>query len=123
MSQIKFRAWDKRLKRMLLPAMPTIHGGIMWGEKSFDTCVENNYELMQFTGLNDKKKKEIWEGDIVRMFNCEQTHEGYKETPIGLDVVVFENGMFTLKNEEDGRRLRYSVEVVGNIYANPELLK
>ena len=75
----------------------------------------------QYTGLEDKNGKKIFEGDILKFTDAD-----------GRDVylnVVFENGAFLI--EEDGvinSDLMPSydclgVEVIGNIYDNPELLK
>lgn len=127
MREIKFRAWDSLRNRMLCPAMPTLHGGVMW-EKGYNT-VGDKYHVMQFTGLHDKTGKEIYEGDIC---------DGEKETTLeivwsghhswGCRVVrggVLSVGLiFPLWHwdrcaQNDNRTL----EIIGNIHENPELLK
>lgn len=69
-------------------------------------------ELMQWTGLNDSVGKEIYEGDIYVIW--------YGTKKDRQNVVEFDCG-HSLKNslEEYGG----SVEVIGNIYENPELLE
>lgn len=78
-----------------------------------DDNVSANYEIMQFTGLLDRKGKEIYEGDLLK-------------NGIGCDPaeVIFKNGMFmagifgcTLEQYAGKNK-----EVIGNIYKNPELL-
>lgn len=78
-------------------------------------------ELMQYTGLKDKNGKEIYEGDIVKVFTN-------KEWRIG--KIIYEHSGFTIdvtnnKELEYGRTsiLENLTEVIGNIYDNPELLK
>ncbi len=124
MKTIKFRAWDKRFKRMDYGG-----GALLLRINSTDFS-----EPMQFTGLHDKNGKEIWEGDVV-----EVSVLGEKE----LRTVEFIEGGWcvkTLYKQEfnGGYKPRYLhrhfhdyletpndtfFEVIGNIYSNPELLK
>lgn len=88
--------------------------------------------LMQFTGLKDKNGKHIYEGDI-----CEPVQAAFQTQE--KDVIVFENGCFWIKNsirDTSSGILHYPkgcyplykintesyLKIIGNIYANPELL-
>ena len=75
----------------------------------------------QYIELRDKNNKEIYEGDIVKV-----------NTGINIRVrnVIFANGMFCIRGESSllplGRHSMESapaVEIIGNIYENPELIK
>ena len=82
MRDIRFRAWDKDKKMMIMDIhkeYDTITGVRYWkndkptGEEPGEACFDDyltdeKYEVMQFTGLTDKhgKGKEAYIGDIVQ---------------------------------------------------------
>ena len=114
MREIKFRAWDKENKRMLMSGIYySLDGRIIWaGGGKF------NGTLMQFTGLKDKNGKEIYEGDTVRATKERNYYSG---------IVRFIDGFFGLESDAGLRTLQwyhdFELEIFGNIYEKPELLK
>ena len=86
----------------------------------------------QYTGIKDENDIEIFEGDIID-FSYDM-FVGNFNTFVAKGIVVFEEGAFyvqCLENErltKDESYLLYTInidtiEVIGNIYDNPELLK
>jgi uncharacterized phage protein (TIGR01671 family) len=125
---LKFRAWDKARKEFLSAGQLLISVEAGKRPKSSHIYLDiltdadkylDRFEIMQYTGIKDKNGKEIYEGDIIRVdwfgWVAEVKWDGDNGRFIG----------FTFGNE---RKIVYvdrepKVEVIGNIYENPELLK
>ena len=120
MREIKFRIYDKTEKKMKL--LDSI-----WNmpDPSYDFD-----EIQQFTGLFDKSGKEIYERDIVKYTR----HDDYLMDSF-VKKVLWNNELATFGLLSDsGFILPFSdhseldidvlphLEVIGNIYENPELL-
>lgn len=136
MKKIKFRAWDKELN-----IMSYANDGLLVMFLGEDICVAydspagdgvvNIYELMQYTGIKDKNEKEIYEGDIVKFLDEEVTYSDCRydyDEFINTGRVIFNDKLMgwdiTNRNMDLEEIWHYSeyIEVIGNIYENPELL-
>lgn len=73
----------------------------------------------QYTGLKDKNKREIYEGDIVQFTDNYNT-----DIPPRIGVVKFNNASFYITDGAYScyRWIDINVEIIGNIYENPELI-
>lgn len=76
----------------------------------------------QYTGLKDKNRKEIYEGDILKFSEVDTAIVQWNEKYAYFMVKPIQDYYFD--SDVLGHAIEYSkVEVIGNIYDNPELLK
>jgi len=122
MRTIKFRVWNKSIYKHLLESTIFSLDNTGW----ININKETNGGIDEFTGLQDCKGKDIYEGDIVKLKENEYYFERSGE-------VIFEEGTFKIKNVElwnDGTYNHYSLEIldtefceiIGNIHENKELI-
>ena len=117
MKEIKFRVWDNDLEIMSYSAAEIFitfsDDGICIGYKIDDEI--DDYELMQYIGLKDKNGKEIYEGDIVKFFE----YKVIDNIVLPEEIVIIND----IRKGCDTLRPSQYMEVIGNIYENPELLE
>lgn len=110
MREIKFRAWD----------LEGGADGMMEWELvkyyTFEYLFENKFLIpMQYTGVKDRKGIEIYEGDIVRS-NEKVTTIIWLESEGGFYARTLTGECFKYAHNS-------IIEIIGNIYENPELIK
>ena len=148
MRYIKFRAWDKTHSK-IIKADDILNLNLRYDEIEYqeiyqygpnpperDICAGKLMEfvLMQSTGLKDKNGVEIYEGDIL-LSTASENQEDWKKWR-----VHYADGRFLIDYKQipkDKRKRKnleledlcednvwiYGLEVIGNIYENPELLE
>ena len=74
--------------------------------------------LMQVIGLKDTQGQDVFEGDIVEVYNTykEETFRG---------SVQYHNGAYTIRKDDltsHSRFINYEIRVIGNVHETPKLL-
>lgn len=133
MKPIKFRAWDSRNNQMHhrlkikfgLKGTMVLVGASDNEVDRWLTLPNNVVKLMQFTGLLDKNKKEVYEGDILRVKCLDKYHTEIFEAVIQW----YQPECLYHLQEKTSHGYRYwgtqqteSIEIIGNIYESPELI-
>ena len=131
--EIKFRAWDKVRKEYLSGGQVLI--AILKGNRPKSNPVyldilkdadmyKDRFVLEQFTGLHDKNGKEIYEGDIIE-------YGGQQYLDVFRALIKYKDDRFIadwhcdvfFRKDVHFWTTERKVQVIGNIYSNPELLK
>jgi uncharacterized phage protein (TIGR01671 family) len=130
MREIKFRAWDRKLGKWSVPVISG-NGTIYLNRDNAiaDMSIKDlneKVQVCQFTGLKDKNGKEIYEGDITNYGVIEWNDD------LNWDSGGSNHPGFYFKDKYEmgdkgcldyHTRFDSDIEVLGNIYENPELLR
>ncbi len=129
MRQIKVRGWHTVLKKMFSPEemgadqltlMPDGRGFInVSGDSTRLSEFVTSMIPLQFTGLEDKNSKEIFDGDIcqTRSFLVENGKQIRPKVNFQVEHTIESWYKVLCLNSAN------NLEVIGNIYENPDLLK
>ena len=142
-SDIKFRLWDSLKKEMFFEGFHVFGEVTMFnaiGTHAYETKGErtsleryNDFHIMQFTGCKDKNGKDIYEGDFLKYHFVNYAYDEIDnpKEPKWIEkmsYVIRQNRSWWVKGEgfgwegEDLWNWELS-EVIGNVFANPELLE
>ncbi len=138
MRTIKFRAFHKgQMTDNVQPnftdpefktcMVPDVNGNFIiepGGEKGFWYSIKVD-AIMQFTGLHDKKGKEIYECDIVKFFTDSHPEGIVRQVEWDEEGmwIPFRDNTFIQDELGDWFIKEKGFEILGNKFSNPELLE
>jgi len=120
-SRFKFRAWNKKKKKWEDPGgiALDIKTGIPWWTELGEMMTKaEDVILMQCTGLVDRKGREIFEGDIVKVPIELKEEDGVSPVELieAIAGVAYSPGSFYIDLSSRMLEVNSSCEVIGNIY-------
>lgn len=116
-----YRVWDRKNKVMIY--------SFEYSEpyEFFEMPAYDRDDIMENIGMRDKNNVDIYEGDIVKYTISYPNFAGEETiTPVVYMNSVYleaECGFYPFMKSNGGLPAARTVEVVGNIYNNPELVK
>lgn len=128
----RFRAWDPINGCMHTVSYIDFNKSLLgsYGCKHDENAINNipleKVILLSCSGFVDKDNRPIYEGDIVRAKSVHEPDGEYRN-----EVVQFMRGVFGIQgkyaalglDKDVMRLLSFELEVLGNVYENPELLE
>lgn len=112
--EIKFRGVHPQTKELMdVCCIDWMHDEVWFVQGTDVTYPIEQCQLMQYTGLNDCNGVEIYEGDII----CDNENHAVDSVSKSKDDTWTWDGEVVADFNED------SLEVIGNIHENPELLE
>lgn len=132
--EIKFRLWSKIGKKFIETDNPDLdfvinNNGYLYSIENFYGEIyilpQMDIEVLQFTGLQDRNGKEIYEGDILK-YNF--PYDGRLKHVSSVKFLETQ-ASFGIKDRYGNEIPLYRItannyfEIVGNIYENPEFLE
>jgi U3 small nucleolar ribonucleoprotein component len=119
MREIKFRAWGAKNPLESNEKEMDYNPIIPYDWSLNDVFSDIDKVFMQYTGLKDKNGKEIYEGDVIRSIHW----FGDMDESECLTEVKMPDIFILLEGGKDQGVDRSTIEVIGNIYENPELIE
>jgi len=112
-NRFKFRGWDK-------PSYDFPNGCMTYF--NIHKEIGDVDIIMQCTGLKDENGKFIYEGDIVNIWGNPEDYNGYTGHNYIESVEWWEDTCGYGLSEGHGLDECWNIEIIGNIYENPELI-